>query len=66
MYINCNDTNNIYRSRLFPDGVTMIPWSRSRCVAWDVTAPDTFAATHLPLTSIAPSAAADRVVTKKR
>ena len=35
-----------------PDGVTMIPWSRGRCVAWDVTVPVTFTATHLPLTSI--------------
>ena len=44
----------------------MIPWSRGRCVAWDVTVPDTFAATHLPLTSITPSAAADRAATKKK
>ena len=46
------------------DGVTMIPWSRGRCVAWDVTVPDTYAATHLPLTSITPSA--DRAETNKR
>ena len=48
-----------------PDGLTMIPWSRGRCVAWDVTVPDTFAVTHLTLTSITPSAAADRDATNK-
>ena len=46
-----------------PDGDTMIPWSRGRCVAWDVTFSDTFAATHQPLTSITPLAAADRAET---
>ena len=35
-------------------------------MAWDVTVPDTFAATHLPLTSITPSAAADRATTNKK
>jgi len=33
-----------------PDGVTLIPWSRGRCLTWDVTVPDTFAASHLPVT----------------
>ena len=47
-----------------PDGVTMIPWRRGRCVAWNVTVPDTFAATHL--TPITPSAAADRAATNKK
>ena len=47
-----------------PDGVTMIPWSRGRCVPWAV--PGTFAAIHLPLTSITPSATADRAVTNKK
>ena len=37
------------------DGVTLIPWARGRCLAWDVTVSDTFAATHLPLTSLTPS-----------
>ena len=49
-----------------PDGVTTIPWSRGRCVACDVAVSDTFAATHLPLTSITPSAAADRAATNKK
>ena len=49
-----------------PDGVTMIHWSLGRCVAWDVMVPGTYAATHLPLTSITPSAAADRAATNKK
>ena len=49
-----------------PDGVRMIPWSRGRCVALDVTVQDTFTATHLPLTFITPSAAADRAETNKK
>ena len=49
-----------------PNGVTIIPWSRGRCVAWDVTVPDTFVSTHLHLTSITPSAAADRAAINKK
>ena len=44
----------------------MIPWSRGRYGAWDVTVPATFAVTDLPLTSITPLAAADRDETNKK
>jgi len=30
-----------------PDGVTMIPWSRGRCLTWDVKSPDTLAPTNI-------------------
>jgi len=30
-----------------PDGVTMIPWSRGRCLTWDITSPDTLAPTNI-------------------
>ena len=30
-----------------PDGVTIIPWARGRCMAWDVTVPDTLAPSYL-------------------
>lgn len=30
-----------------PDGVTLIPWRRGRCLAWDATCPDTFALCHV-------------------
>jgi len=42
-----------------PDGVTLIPWSSERCLTWDVTVPDTFAASYLPATSLAAGAAAE-------
>ena len=48
-----------------PDGVTLTPWSRGRCLAWDVTVPDTFAASHLAMTSTTPSAAADKAAANK-
>ena len=49
-----------------PDGVTLIPWSRGKCVAWDVTVPDTYAASHVQQTSKCPAAAADQAAAKKR
>ena len=30
-----------------PDGATMVPWARGRCIAWDVTVPDTLAPSHV-------------------
>ena len=35
-----------------PDGATLIPWSRGKPLAWDVTVPDTFAKSHLHNTAI--------------
>ena len=34
-----------------PDGVTLIPWKQGKCLAWDVTMPDTYAQSHLPTTA---------------
>jgi len=48
-----------------PDGVTIIPWSRGRCLAWDVTVPDTFAASYQHLTSENAGAAAERAAHNK-
>ena len=48
-----------------PDGVTMIPSARGRCLAWDVTVSDTFLDTHLPLSSLTPSASDDKAAAKK-
>jgi len=30
-----------------PDGATLVPWSRGRCLLWDATTPDTLASSHL-------------------
>jgi len=30
-----------------PDGVTQVPWSRGRCLAWDANCRDTFAVSHV-------------------
>ena len=49
-----------------PDGVTLIPWSRGKCLAWDVTVSDTYAAFHINETSTKPAAAADRAAELKK
>jgi hypothetical protein len=41
-----------------PDGATLIPWERGRCMAWDVTVPDTLAPSHLRATAVCAGAAA--------
>jgi hypothetical protein len=41
-----------------PDGLSLIPWARGRCIACDVTSPDTFAQSHLQATSPQAGAAA--------
>ena len=46
-----------------PDGVTLIPWARGRCLTWDVTVPDTFATSHIVSTSYLPGAAAEQSAT---
>ena len=49
-----------------PDGVTMIPWSCGKCLAWDVTIPDTVAASHQAKTSQTACSAAEEAAIKKR
>ena len=41
-----------------PDGVTQVPWSRGRCLAWDATCPDTFAESHVLASSTRAGSAA--------
>ena len=48
-----------------PDGVSMIPWSRGRCVAWDVTSPDTLAPSHLHASSLKAGSAAEKAEANK-
>lgn len=50
---------------LRPDGVTLLPWSRGKPVAWDVTVPDTFAASHVDKTTKTAGAAAETAAANK-
>ena len=38
-----NNNNNGNSDAKRPDGTTILPWSRGRPLAWDVTVPDTYA-----------------------
>jgi len=49
----------------WPDGMTLVPWKVGRCLTWDVTCPDTLAASHRALTSVTPGAAAERAALLK-
>jgi hypothetical protein len=51
-------TGLIAGSGLRPDGATLIPWSRGKCMAWDATIVDTVAASHLTSTRNQAGAAA--------
>ena len=48
-----------------PDGVTLIPWKQGKCLAWDVTMPDTYAQSHLPTTATNVGHAADKSAVSK-
>src|SRR6188508_1233248 len=43
-------TGLITGSALRPDGATLVPWSRGKCMAWDTTIVDTVAHSHLSST----------------
>ncbi|XP_011555023.3 uncharacterized protein LOC105386209 [Plutella xylostella] len=48
-----------------PDGLTMIPWERGRCLLWDATCVCTFAPSHVASTSLTPGAAAEEAARLK-
>ena len=48
-----------------PDAATLVPCSRGKSLAWDVTVQDTYAASHIQATAISAGAAAERLRTTK-
>ena len=54
------------RSDIKTDGATLVPWSRGKPLAWDVTVPDTYAAYHIQATAISAGAAAEKASDNKR
>ena len=48
-----------------PDGTTLLPWSRGKPLAWDVTIPDTYVESHIANTSMTPGVAADQAAQQK-
>ena len=48
-----------------PDGASLIPWQRGRCVTWDVTVADTYAKSYIGQTSSCVGAAAERAASRK-
>ena len=48
-----------------PDGLTLIPWANGKCLVWDATCSDTFASSHLPVTSNASGSAAAKAEKRK-
>ena len=59
-----NETGTTHLKR--PDGVTIILWRSGRCVTWDVTVADTYAASYLGETSLLAGAAAERAASRKK
>jgi len=48
-----------------PEGITILPWSRGRPLAWDVTVPDTYVDSHVVNTAREAGAAANHAATNK-
>ena len=48
-----------------PDGMTLVPWSRGKCLVWDFTCVDTFTSSYLSETSNRCGAAAELAEKKK-
>ena len=49
-----------------PDGISIIPWVRGRCLVWDATCHDTFALTNISTTSNGAGLIADWAASGKR
>ena len=49
-----------------PDGATLVPWSRGRCLLWDATCPDTLAPSYIRRSATTAGSAAALAETKKQ
>lgn len=49
-----------------PDGLTLVPWRRGKCLLWDATCVNTFAASNLSRTVRSAGAAAEAAADRKR
>lgn len=49
-----------------PDGLTLVPWQKGKCLLWDATCVSTFAASHISRTTRTAGAAAEMAALKKR
>ena len=58
-------TGLVVGSALRPEGVSLIPWARGKCLASDATVPDTVAASHLQSTQSLAGSAANHSTTLK-
>jgi len=57
--------NLILQNEKRQDGTTLIPWSRGKSVAWDVTVPDTYTESHIGDTATEAGAAANQAAANK-
>ena len=48
-----------------PDGLTLIPWLRGKCLAWDVTVVNPFASSYVNGTALVPGGTAELAAEKK-
>ena len=49
-----------------PDGATLVPWARGRCLVWDFTCVNTIARSHLGISSTKPGSLSAAAEEKKR
>ena len=49
-----------------PDGATLVPWSRGKCLIWDATCPDTLAPSYVRRSSVEAGASATLAEARKQ